>query len=92
MGIEAMDFLNELGIDKIGFEEDNKYIVELEDSNNYQELFELLDTNDLVKLVEDSVEFEEDYNKVTFVGGKYRLDLIADFKNEKYRLEVFEEE
>jgi len=85
-----MDFLKEIGIDKIGFVEEDKYVVELDNSNDYQQVFELLELSELVSLDEDNVEFDEDMNKATYKNEKYEINLIANFKEDSYKIEVRE--
>jgi len=84
------EFLESLGINEALEDEDGEKVIKLNDSNEFQDIFEYLQGIDGVTLNEDSVEFTNDYNKVTFDGDKYDLTLEADFINEKYRVKVKE--
>lgn len=84
------EFLESLGIDEALEDEDGQQVIKLTDSNEFQDIFEYLQGVDNVSLDEDSVEFNNDYNKVTFQGEKYNLTLEADFINDKYRVKVEE--
>ena len=78
------EILDELGLLEVTKKQGSDYIIELNDSNEYQNLFDYLNSLDELTLDEDSVEFNEDINEVTFNGDKIKLKLIADFKNNKY--------
>lgn len=78
------EILDELGLLEVAKKQGDNYIIELNDSNEYQNLFDYLNSLDELTLDEDSVEFNEDINEVTFNGDKIKLKLIADFKNNKY--------
>ena len=82
------EFLESLGINETLEDEDGEKVIKLNDSNEFQDIFEYLQGVDSITLNEDSVEFTNDYNKVTFDGDKYDLTLEADFVNEKYRVKV----
>lgn len=84
------EFLESLGINEALEDEDGEKVIKLNDSNEFQDIFEYLQGVDSITLNEDSVEFTNDYNKVTFDGDKYGLTLEADFVNEKYRVKVKE--
>lgn len=84
------EFLESLGINEALEDEDGQQVIKLNDSNEFQDIFEYLQGVDGVVLKEDSVEFNNDYNKVTFEGDKYNVTLEADFVNEKYRVKVEE--
>ena len=84
------EFLESLGINETLEDEDGEKVIKLNDSNEFQDIFEYLQGVDSITLNEDSVEFTNDYNKVTFDGDKYDLTLEADFVNEKYRVKVKE--
>ena len=82
------EFLESLGINEEVEEQDGNVVLKLNDSNEFQDMFEYLQGVDSININEDSVEFDNEHNKVTFEGGKYNLTLNADFENEKYELKV----
>lgn len=82
------EFLESLGINEEVEEQDGNVVLKLNDSNEFQDMFEYLQGVDGISIDESSVEFDNEHNKVTFEGGKYNLTLNADFENEKYELKV----
>ena len=82
------DFLKSIGIEEQTKEVNGELVLELNDSNEFQDLFEYLQGVDEIELDEDSVEFTDTHNKATFKGDKYNVVLNADFENEKYELVV----
>ena len=82
------EFLESLGINEEVEEQDGNVVLKLNDSNEFQDMFEYLQGVDGISIDENSVEFDNEHNKVTFEGGKYNLTLNADFENEKYELKV----
>ena len=82
------EFLESLGINEEVEEQDGKVVLKLNDSNEFQDMFEYLQGVDSININEDSVEFDNEHNKVTFEGDKYNVTLNADFENEKYELKV----
>lgn len=82
------EFLESLGINEEVEEQDGKVVLKLNDSNEFQDMFEYLQGVEGISIDESSVEFDNEHNKVTFEGGKYNLTLDADFENEKYELKV----
>ncbi len=84
------EFLESLGINEETEEIDGKLVLKLTDSNEFQDLFDYLQGIDNLVIDEDSVEVNDEHNKVTFNGNKYNLTLEADFNDEKYQLKVEE--
>lgn len=84
------EFLESLGINEETEEIDGKLVLKLTDSNEFQDLFDYLQGIDNLVIDEDSVEVNDEHNKVTFNGNKYNLTLEADFNDEKYELKVEE--
>lgn len=82
------DFLNSIGIEEETKEVNGELVLELNDSNEFQDLFEFLQSVDELKLDEDNVVFTDSQNSALFEGDKYDLVLDADFDNEKYELKV----
>lgn len=90
MKSDIVDLVTELGITKIGFEKDGKYYIQFDNSNDYQEVFELLESSEKLETIEDSVEFNEDINKISFKYQDIVFDLVANFEDEVYELFVYE--
>lgn len=84
------EFLESLGINEETEEIDGKLVLKLTDSNEFQDLFDYLQGINNLVIDEDSVEVNDEHNKVTFNGNKYNLTLEADFNDEKYELKVEE--
>ena len=58
----------------------------LENSNDYQYVFDLLLNDESFKLDENSIVYDEDKNESTFFSKNLTIHLVADFDNDKYRV------
>lgn len=84
------DFKDSLGIGFPGDFEGEDYVINLDNSNDYQIVFNLLDDNDSIELDEDNVIYDFDTNSATFYTNTYELDLVAKFEDEVYTLTIKE--
>lgn len=85
------NYLKEIGIFDDGEMRNGAYVITLEDSNIYQDLFEYLQDVDGLTIDEDNVVFNSDSNIINFISDKgYVLTLSANFKDEIYELIVKE--
>lgn len=80
------ELLKELEIFDFGTIIDDKFIMNLENSNQYQFMFDELSDVENLTLDEDSVEFNLDVNKATFYNDDVEITLVADFNKDKYQL------
>lgn len=84
------EFLNSLGIDGKLRRSSSSYVLDIEDSNTYGRIYSLLDKSSEVEEDEESSQITEDYSSIQFYSDEYVLQLIADFKNDEYRLTIKE--
>lgn len=84
------EFLNSIGIYQQGSQKGDKYIVDLEDSNEYDKVLNKLERADVLEEDEDSSVVGYDSASSVFENDDYYITLIADFKNDTYKLTVKE--
>lgn len=84
------EFLNKLGIDGKLRRSSSSYVLDIEGSNSYGKIYSKLDNSDEVEEDEESSQVTEDYSSIQFYSDDYVLQLIADFKNDEYRLTIKE--
>lgn len=82
------EYLTSIGIEEDGKQVGDKFVIELDNSNEYQDLFEFL--NDISQLEMGEVIVDENYNEVNFYDGEETIKLIADFEKEIYELNLIE--
>lgn len=83
------DLLKQIGITEEGhYSEDNNYVIDFEDSNQFNKAFSRLEKSDLVEENEDSSVINLEVSNVLYVGEGYSLNLIADFSQNLYKLVV----
>lgn len=84
------EFLNSIGIEGKLRRSSSSYVLDIEDSNAYGRIYSILDRSDEVDEDEESSQVTEDYSSIQFYSDEYLLQLIADFKNDEYRLTIKE--
>lgn len=85
------DLLSRLGIINAGsYSENDTYVVDIENSDEYNKIFSRLDRSELLEENEDASVVDYDVTNVMYVTEGYTLNLIADFKNNTYKLVVTE--
>ena len=85
------DILKEIGINESGYySEDGNYIIDFENSNQFNKAFSRLEKSDLVEENEDSSVIDLNVSNVMYVGDDYSFNLIAEFEQDIYRLVVSE--
>ena len=85
------DILKKIGITEAGyFSEDNNYIIDFENSNQFNKAFSRLEKSDLVEENEDSSVIDLNVSNVLYVNDDYSFNLIAEFEQDVYRLVVSE--
>ena len=83
------DLLKEIGITEDGnYTEDNNYVMDFENSNQFNKAFSRLEKSDLVEENEDSSVINLEVSNVLYVGEGYSFNLIADFSQDIYKLVV----
>ena len=85
------DLLNKIGITEPGhFTRDDGYVIDFENSADFNRAFSRLDKSDLVDENEDASSITLETSTVMYVAEGFTLALIADFDQDTYRLVVTE--
>lgn len=85
------DILKKIGITEAGyFSEDGNYIIDFENSNQFNKAFSRLEKSDEVEENEDSSVIDLNVSNVLYVNDDYSFNLIAEFEQDVYRLVVSE--
>lgn len=85
------DILRKIGITEAGyFSEDDNYIIDFENSEQFNKAFSRLEKSDLVEENEDSSVVDLNVSNVMYVTDEYSFNLIAEFEQDIYRLVVSE--
>ena len=91
MSVEKV--LDTLNIENVGHYEDDgkKYIIELETSDEFSNLYSKLDSSDIVSL-EDNNLISETLWLLVYTFDNYYLKLIANSEKDSYKLVITTEE
>lgn len=81
---KAIAFLNELGIDTTGVFEPQRYILEIENSDEYSKYYTILDQDDEMDLIDASSMSGEYSTVLTYKGNDYKISLNANFTDDYY--------
>lgn len=83
------DLLKEIGITQSGYYSgDDNYIIDLENSEEFNKVFSKLQKCDFIEENEDSSVVNLEVSNVLYIGEGYSFNLIADFKQDLYKLVV----
>ena len=83
------NFLKELGIEAVGyFSDNNNYIVDIENSDDFNKVFSKLDNCDLLEEDEDFSVVNVNASNIMYFSDKYTINLIADYDENKYKLVI----
>ena len=83
------EFIDSLELPYKGKMFNNQYIIDVESSDKFSELFNAVSLNNLLNLEDKSVA-TVDEAKFTFTNGEYDIKLEADYNTDFYRLIVEE--
>ena len=85
------EFLRKLGIIQSGhYSSNNNYVIDLDDSKDYDKICSILDKSDLVEENPDSSVINTSVSNILYVGEQFSLNVIADFDNDTYKVVVTE--
>ena len=85
------ELLKELGIDKIGeYSEDNSYVININDSNEFGRIFSKLDRNDRLEELEDSTILTPFDTSMIWLYNNYQINLLGDLAQDLYQLVITE--
>lgn len=83
------EFIKSLGITDDGhYESDNKYVIDIEDSNKYSKIYSILDKSDKVDLDTDLTLVSSKVSELTYLSDDYDIKLIANFTDDVYKVIV----
>lgn len=83
------EFIDSLELPYKGKMFNNQYVIDVESSDKFSELFNAVSLNNLLNLEDKSVA-TVDEAKFTFTNGEYDVKLEADYNTDFYRLIVEE--
>ena len=85
------EFLRKVGITQSGHHSsNNNYVIDLDDSKDYDKICSILDKSDLVEENPDSSVINTSVSNILYVGEQFSLNVIADFDNDTYKVVVTE--
>lgn len=85
------ELLKKIGINEAGyFSKDDNFIIDFENSNEFNKAFSKLQKSDLVEENDDSSVINLQVSNVMFSNDDYTFNLIADFGENIYKLVVTE--
>ena len=87
---KLFSYLDALGIDKTGELEPDRYILKLEDSDEYSRYYTILDQEDDLELSDTSSMSQEFATVLTYTSEDYKLKLNANFVDDYYTFTVEE--
>lgn len=83
-------FVKDLGITKEGKKQNDKYVVTLDDSDDFARTYSILETNQDLN-IDDSISLlSSTASKIIYASTDYELSLNANFMSDTYTLVVRE--
>ena len=93
MNLEKIkEFISQLGITQEGVEQEDKYIIDLGDSNAYSRVYTILDKSELVDLDIENISMDVEQSTMVYLSDDFDLTLNANFNENKYTLTIEEAE
>lgn len=87
---KAIAFLEKLGIDTAGVFEPERYILEIDNSDDYARYYTVLDQEEGLDLIDVSSMSTEYSTSLAYKGGGYKISLNANFTDDYYTLTLEE--
>ena len=85
------ELLRKIGITEAGyFSSNNNYVIDFDNSEEYNKAFSKLDRTDLVEENDDTSVINMSVSNIMYSNDDFSLNLIADFDNDTYKLVVTE--
>ena len=85
------ELLRKIGITEAGyFSSNNNYVIDFDNSDEYNKAFSKLDRTDLVEENDDTSLINMSVSNIMYSNNDFSLNLIADFDNDTYKLVVTE--
>lgn len=83
------ELLRKIGITEAGyFSSNNNYVIDFENSDEYNKAFSKLDRTDLVEENDDTSVINMSVSNIMYSNDDFSLNLIADFDNDTYKLVI----
>lgn len=83
------ELLRKIGITEAGyFSSNNNYVIDFDNSEEYNKAFSKLDRTDLVEENDDTSVINMSVSNIMYSNNDFSLNLIADFDNDTYKLVV----
>lgn len=80
------EFLKEIGIIQKGKIENDSYIIDIKDYNQYVDFYSLLNKSHLVDELETNSHISLEDTNINYISDRYLINLNADLNNDIYRL------
>lgn len=80
----AEEFAKQLGISGDGDYVDNKYVINLANSNEYSKVYTILDKSELVDLDVDRINLDVSSTLLVYLADEFDIELKSDFDNDVY--------
>lgn len=85
------EFLRKLGITgKLNQAKNGVYVLDIMDSDEYGRIYSKLDKSNLLDEVVDNSQITYDAANVQYESDDYLISLLADFKNDNYKMTIKE--
>lgn len=85
------ELLKRIGITSPGYHtKDGNYVIDFEDSNEFNKAFSRLDKSSEIKENEDASVINLNVSNVLYSNDEFTLNLVADFDQNTYKLVVSE--
>lgn len=83
------ELLKKIGITEAGyFSSNNNYVIDFDNSDEYNKAFSKLDRTDLVEENDDTSVINMSVSNIMYSNDDFSLNLIADFDDDTYKLVV----
>ena len=83
------EFLKSIGIENPGhYTDDDEYVIDIDDSNEYSKIFSKLDKSNKIHEVEDDSVFFFFFYVLYFEAEDYDIELSADLDEDVYSLKI----
>ena len=83
------ELLRKIGITEAGyFSSNNNYVIDFDNSDEYNKAFSKLDRTDFVEENDDTSVINMSVSNIMYSNNDFSLNLIADFDNDTYKLVV----
>ena len=85
------EFLSRIGITgKLNKSREGLYVLDIMDSDEYGRIYSKLDKSDLLDEVVDNSQITYDAANIQYESDDYLISLLADFKNDSYKMTIKE--